>query len=152
MSIQKCLFANFLFLYFVCKRENLLLSERRRDCIATFVHFMLPLKLVYICWSTYCDSCAYTCDCFFLGFTCSSEHFAKDQFATISLTFVKATGQSNKLLGLCLSASPGPPPSPPSTYLLSLKWDNQRKRHFKGKEPELSAPESDTLFDELDNW
>ena len=46
---------------------------------------------------------------------------AKLQFATISLTFVKATGQSNKLLGLCLSASPGPPPSPPSTYLLSLK-------------------------------
>ena len=30
----------------------------------------------------------------------SSEHFAKVQFATISLTFVKATGQSNKLLRL----------------------------------------------------
>ena len=33
-------------------------------------------------------------------FTCSSEHFAKVQFATISITFVKATGQSNKLLRL----------------------------------------------------
>ena len=47
--------------------------------------------------STYCKDSGYTCDCYFL---CSSEHFAKVQFATISITFVKATGQSNKLLRL----------------------------------------------------
>ena len=47
--------------------------------------------------STYCKDSGYTCDCYFLR---SSEHFAKVQFATISITFVKATGQSNKLLRL----------------------------------------------------
>ena len=47
--------------------------------------------------STYCKDSGYTCDCYLL---CSSEHFAKVQFATISITFVKATGQSNKLLRL----------------------------------------------------
>ncbi len=54
--------------------------------------------------STYCKDSGYTCDCYFL---CSSEHFAKVQFATISITFVKATGQSNKLLRLasCVSLS-----------------------------------------------
>ena len=35
-----------------------------------------------------------------IAISCSSEHFAKVQFATISITFVKATGQSNKLLRL----------------------------------------------------
>ena len=47
--------------------------------------------------STYCKDSGYTYDCYFL---CSSEHFAKVQFATISITFVKATGHSNKLLRL----------------------------------------------------
>ena len=47
--------------------------------------------------STYCKDSGYTCDCYFL---CSPEHFAKVQFATISITFVKATGQSNKLFRL----------------------------------------------------
>ena len=51
--------------------------------------------------STHWNNSGYTCDCYFLWFTCSSEHFAKVQFGTISLTFVKATGQSNKLLRLC---------------------------------------------------
>jgi len=49
---------------------------------------------------TYCKESGYTCDCYFLWFTCSSAHFAKVQFATISITFVKATGQSNILLRL----------------------------------------------------
>ena len=62
---------------------------------------MLPLKLVCIHSSTYCDSSGYTCDCCFIWFTCSSELFAEVQFATVTLTFVKATGQSNKLLRLC---------------------------------------------------
>ena len=57
---------------------------------------------VYVYSSTYCKDSGYTCDCYFL---CSSEHFAKVQFATISITFVKATGQSNKLLRLRLSLS-----------------------------------------------
>ena len=35
---------------------------------------------------------------------CSSEHFAKVQFATISITFVKATGQSNKPLRLTFAS------------------------------------------------
>ena len=78
--------------------------------------------------STYCKTYRYTCDCYFLCFTCSSEHFAKVQFATISLTFVKATGQSNKPLRLCvlrlLSLSLCPPlsrpPSPPLSVCLSV--------------------------------
>ena len=66
-----------------------------------FVHLMLPLKLVCIHSSTYCDSSGYACACRFIWFTCSSELFAEVQFATVTLTFVKATGQSNKLLRLC---------------------------------------------------
>ena len=38
------------------------------------------------------------CDCDLIRFVCSSEHFAKVQFITINLTFVKATGQSNNVL------------------------------------------------------
>ena len=59
---------------------------------------------VYVYSSTYCKDSGYTCDCYFL---CSSEHFAKVQFATISITFVKATGQSNKLLRLASCVSEG---------------------------------------------
>ena len=57
---------------------------------------------VYVYSSTYCKDSGYTCDCYFL---CSSEHFAKVHFATISITFVKATGQSNKLLRLASCVS-----------------------------------------------
>ena len=53
---------------------------------------------VCVCSYTYCKESGYTCDCYFLWFTCSSEHFAKVQLATISITFVKATGQPNILL------------------------------------------------------
>ena len=65
---------------------------------------------------THCDNSRCTRDCYLLWFTRSSEHFAKAQFAAISLTFVKATGQSNKLLRLCVSLSP-PPLSPSSSPL-----------------------------------
>ena len=75
--------------------------------------------------STYCKDSGYTCDFYFL---CSSEHFAKVQFATISITFVKATGQSNKLLCLCVlrlrllpfsPPTPRPPSPPPHSLSLS---------------------------------
>ena len=40
--------------------EKVLLSESCRDCMDTFAHFMLPLKLVCIYSSTYCDNSGYT--------------------------------------------------------------------------------------------
>ena len=46
-----------------------------------------------------CKDSGYTCDCYFL---CSSEHFAKVHFATISITFVKP--QANQI-NFCAFAS-----------------------------------------------
>ena len=72
-------------------------------CLFPLVYFMQPLKLVCIYLFMYCHNSRYMCDCSLIWFACSSEHLAKVQFVIISLTFVKATSQSNKLL--CLASS-----------------------------------------------
>ena len=95
---NKVIIKNFaIFLYLAFKRRELLLREWWRDCIVTFVHFMfmyihlhtvkiLDIRVIAISYVPL-------------------NTLLKVQFATISITFVKATGQSNKLLRLCVSLS-----------------------------------------------